>query len=68
MASLFGFKQQQHPTEVATKTACSKLSNNAALLVTELAREPAQGLLHVVVSLWEGYLLACVVLHALSHL
>lgn len=41
---------KQDPTEVATRTACSKLSNNAALMVSELAREPAQGLMHVVVS------------------
>jgi hypothetical protein len=41
---------KQDPSEAATKTACSKLSNNAALVVSELAREPAQGLMHVAVS------------------
>jgi hypothetical protein len=46
------FSKQQDPTQAATKTACSKLSNNAALVVHELAREPAQGLMHVAVSVW----------------
>lgn len=44
------FSKQQDPTQAATRTACSKLSNNAALVVNELAREPAQGLMHVAVS------------------
>jgi len=48
MSSLFFSKPD--PTEATTRTACSKLSNNAALVVNELAREPAQGLLHVAVS------------------
>lgn len=47
MAYLFS---KQDPTEAATTIACSKLSNNAALVVSELGREPAQGLMQVAVS------------------
>jgi hypothetical protein len=32
-----------------TRTTASKLGNNSALVVRELAREPSQGLVHVAV-------------------
>lgn len=46
---LFSSSRQAPLAEVAARTAASKLSNGCALLVHELAREPAKGLLHVVV-------------------
>lgn len=61
MSSLLfgGSSTKPSPSEAATRTACSKLANNAALVVNELAREPAQGLMHVVVRGGQVWLCTC---------
>ncbi|WIA20302.1 hypothetical protein OEZ86_013931 [Tetradesmus obliquus] len=38
---------KQSPVEAATKTAASKLSNGAAIIINDLTKEPTRGLMHV---------------------